>query len=746
MNFTNSQYAEYPDDYGSPSSNAFYVDPGDEPPPSRGSLLRPLCKVCGDRSTGINYGVVSCSGCKKAFQRAVDNWSSKQETCKYKGYNCLIDIQNRTNCLACRLKKCLEAGMRRKDVHAMNSVLEYFRTVDPSFSMTDIVEENKENMEYEQEEFEQSARNPKEITLAELNGSDHAQQNDWDDEEQWEYGDGDNTLMANSEFPGDPSWDPDQSSLFDASAPSSSQAMSEYYYEDYYEEAHPVEYSQLLGNTVAGPAEDQSQTQTVQEYIQSMPGFPNKLNMKSARREDSVPVSNLPPEQMWFGPYWERPPEDFSYLSEHSYAKRGDDPYCTVCSAPATRSHLGVKACEDCTTRFAQYVLIARVRPTVCRTGQTECEDCEYCHFQKCVRAGMRGRAIKKRARSIESVHYPFCQVCGKRPTGVRFGVWSCDGCKFRFIRLTKNGQYPEVCKYKGVCPISSSTCLSCWYEKCIDVGMKREGMELQPIPAEWAEPEESREEAEDSANIILKFYETCAFTVVKMKKINIKNFNMLTVLYDAHIDRLNAWQMYSYEMAHDMQATGEFLRNVPRLDEIEMEERVSLLKNNYFAIYLLNISRGLSLRGMYLPDGRLITLNVLVLLFEESLLRQILNFVEKFNEFKCSDAEIALAIPLIFIRNDKATEKIWELRKYYAKLLSKNSSERIAKLFNELAPGLPRITRNFQNVLNFVRDNVQFLNLCPYFMEMFDIQFPSMTPLITPDANVPVVIDITCE
>ncbi|KAH7691447.1 putative nuclear hormone receptor HR3-like isoform X2, partial [Aphelenchoides avenae] len=69
------------------------------------------CKICGDRSTGIHYGVVACEGCKGFFRRA-DSQGAVLECPRNK--NCPMDRANRNRCRYCRMKKCLEFGMNRK--------------------------------------------------------------------------------------------------------------------------------------------------------------------------------------------------------------------------------------------------------------------------------------------------------------------------------------------------------------------------------------------------------------------------------------------------------------------------------------------------------------------------------------------------------------------------------------------------------------------------------------------------------
>ncbi|XP_051505432.1 nuclear receptor ROR-alpha B-like isoform X2 [Myxocyprinus asiaticus] len=71
------------------------------------------CKICGDKSSGIHYGVITCEGCKGFFRR------SQQGTVSYscpRQKSCLIDRTSRNRCQHCRLQKCLAVGMSRDAV------------------------------------------------------------------------------------------------------------------------------------------------------------------------------------------------------------------------------------------------------------------------------------------------------------------------------------------------------------------------------------------------------------------------------------------------------------------------------------------------------------------------------------------------------------------------------------------------------------------------------------------------------
>ncbi|KAM4596386.1 nuclear receptor ROR-alpha A-like isoform 2-T2 [Fundulus diaphanus] len=71
------------------------------------------CKICGDKSSGIHYGVITCEGCKGFFRR------SQQSNANYscpRQKNCQIDRTSRNRCQHCRLQKCLAVGMSRDAV------------------------------------------------------------------------------------------------------------------------------------------------------------------------------------------------------------------------------------------------------------------------------------------------------------------------------------------------------------------------------------------------------------------------------------------------------------------------------------------------------------------------------------------------------------------------------------------------------------------------------------------------------
>ncbi|KAH7727870.1 nuclear Hormone Receptor family member [Aphelenchoides avenae] len=68
-----------------------------------------LCAICGDRSSGLHYGIYTCEGCKGFFKRSVQN--KRIYTCVSGSGGCPMTKEQRNRCQYCRFQKCLQQGM-----------------------------------------------------------------------------------------------------------------------------------------------------------------------------------------------------------------------------------------------------------------------------------------------------------------------------------------------------------------------------------------------------------------------------------------------------------------------------------------------------------------------------------------------------------------------------------------------------------------------------------------------------------
>ncbi|XP_075707140.1 nuclear receptor subfamily 1 group I member 2 [Rhinoderma darwinii] len=70
-----------------------------------------ICRACGDRATGYHFNAMTCEGCKGFFRRAMKR--SLRLSCPFQNA-CVINKNNRRHCQSCRLKKCLDIGMKKE--------------------------------------------------------------------------------------------------------------------------------------------------------------------------------------------------------------------------------------------------------------------------------------------------------------------------------------------------------------------------------------------------------------------------------------------------------------------------------------------------------------------------------------------------------------------------------------------------------------------------------------------------------
>ncbi|CBY08685.1 unnamed protein product [Oikopleura dioica] len=76
------------------------------------------------------------------------------------------------------------------------------------------------------------------------------------------------------------------------------------------------------------------------------------------------------------------------------------------------------------------------------------------------------------------------CFVCNDSASGQHYGVPSCEACK-AFFKRTVQGAIDYTCPSNNDCPITKrrrKACQACRFQKCIRVGMLREGVRLDRV------------------------------------------------------------------------------------------------------------------------------------------------------------------------------------------------------------------------------------------------------------------------
>ncbi|CAF1228337.1 unnamed protein product [Adineta ricciae] len=94
-----------------------------------------VCVICGDRAIGFNYDAPTCNSCKAFFRRNAHEPANKIR-CLTGRDDCHIDHEMRRKCTSCRLKKCLQMGMRREFVLSKEKGIERQKQLEENRCLT----------------------------------------------------------------------------------------------------------------------------------------------------------------------------------------------------------------------------------------------------------------------------------------------------------------------------------------------------------------------------------------------------------------------------------------------------------------------------------------------------------------------------------------------------------------------------------------------------------------------------------
>jgi len=86
--------------------------------------------------------------------------------------------------------------------------------------------------------------------------------------------------------------------------------------------------------------------------------------------------------------------------------------------------------------------------------------------------------------RSEDDAPKRMCLVCGDIASGFHYGVASCEACK-AFFKRTIQGNIEYTCPANNDCEINKrrrKACQACRFQKCLKVGMLKEGVRLDRV------------------------------------------------------------------------------------------------------------------------------------------------------------------------------------------------------------------------------------------------------------------------
>ncbi|XP_059179695.1 retinoic acid receptor RXR-alpha-B-like [Physella acuta] len=205
------------------------------------------------------------------------------------------------------------------------------------------------------------------------------------------------------------------------------------------------------------------------------------------------------------------------------------------------------------------------------------------------------------------------CLICGDRASGYHYSVYSCEGCKGFFKRsVQKNLQY--VCKDQGMCFInkfSRNSCQFCRFQKCLNMGMRRDAVREDRSPG--GKHRHKRPRIEDGHHLVVAPATTTTMLpgdVVHSHSVK-SSAEKTPVVDDPLRDSLLAAKPHLYpkaennaersenisvsELMHygylELRYIIEWAKKVPGFADLDFSDQMALLKSSFMELNVLRLS-----------------------------------------------------------------------------------------------------------------------------------------------------------
>lgn len=283
---------------------------------------------------------------------------------------------------------------------------------------------------------------------------------------------------------------------------------------------------------------------------------------------------------------------------------------------------------------------------------------------------------------SFHSKHV--CKVCGDRASGKHYGLYSCEGCK-GFFKRTVRKELSYSCRDNKQCIIDKrqrNRCQYCRYQKCLQMGMKREAvqgendrktvMTIEDLPGS---PIQSHNPYEEMP------IEQIREAEIEIDRLRDQNFNSGTYVMD-YLASLISWT-----------------KMIPQFDTLKTDDRVYLVQSAWNEITIADIAhRSLEYEDMLLitKNERLTRSQALSTNVEIIFERVVTELVQKMKEMKLDRTELGCLKAIVLYNPDvkqlqepavveELREKVYATLEAYAKQKYPEQPGRFAKLLLRL-------------------------------------------------------------
>lgn len=197
------------------------------------------------------------------------------------------------------------------------------------------------------------------------------------------------------------------------------------------------------------------------------------------------------------------------------------------------------------------------------------------------------------------------CLVCGDIASGYHYGVSSCEACK-AFFKRTIQGNIDYSCPASGDCEITKrrrKACQACRFQKCLCVGMLREGVRLDRVRGGRQKykrrPEEYQYVQTHQIFPIVKKpcqgLDTSSYSdnklLVQLSHIETQ-LEKLYSQYDPRADNdENKFLTVISDLAdRELVITISWAKQVPGFSSLSLSDQMNLLQHSWLEINLLNL------------------------------------------------------------------------------------------------------------------------------------------------------------
>ena len=272
------------------------------------------------------------------------------------------------------------------------------------------------------------------------------------------------------------------------------------------------------------------------------------------------------------------------------------------------------------------------------------------------------------------------CSICGDRASGKHYGVYSCEGCK-GFFKRTVRKDLTYACREERNCIIDKrqrNRCQYCRYQKCLMMGMKREGeslvsrfeqsvlMSRTDFPPLFLCPENTAVQEERQRNKDKNENEVESTS-------NNNNDMPIERILDSEL-RVEPQSLEEVDVNdpvgnicqaadHQLYQLVEWAKHIPHFTELPVEDQVVLLKAGWNELLIAGFShRSMDLRdGIRLANGLIVQRNNahsagVVAIFE----RVLTELVAKMREMDMDKTELGCLRAIVLYNPGKKSEHVF--------------------------------------------------------------------------------------